>query len=111
MVPESYFLLVVTFISLLVISAFFSSAEVAFLSLSEVDLKELRKKATKRSKRTVQLWDNHHTFFISYFKSTSDRDKKAISALEKKDERKRREIKITTSKKYDSGIKLVYSPP
>ena len=65
MVPESYFLLVVIFISLLFISAFFSSAEVAFLSLSEVDLKELRKKATKRSKRTVQLWDNHHTFFIA----------------------------------------------
>ena len=63
--PESYSLLFITFISLLFLSAFFSSAEVAFLSLSEVDLKALRKKAAKRSKRAVQLWNNHHTFFIA----------------------------------------------
>ncbi len=65
MYPESYSLLFITFISLLFLSAFFSSVEVAFLSLSEVDLKELRKKAAKRSKRAVQLWNNHHTFFIA----------------------------------------------
>jgi len=63
--PESYTLLFITFITLLFLSAFFLSAEVAFLSLSEVDLKALRKKATKNSKRTVQLLNQPTAFFVA----------------------------------------------
>lgn len=63
--PDSYFIVLTIFFTLLVLSAFFSSAEIALLSLSEVDLKELRKKATQRSKRTVQLLSNPNSFFIA----------------------------------------------
>ncbi len=63
--PDSFSLILITFVSLLLLSAFFLTAEVAFLSLSEVDLKELGKKATKRSKRTVQLLSHPYAFFIA----------------------------------------------
>jgi len=63
--PESYTLLFITSIFLLFLSAFFSSAEGAFLSLSEFELRELRKKATKRAKRTVRLLNKPRLFFIA----------------------------------------------
>ncbi|MFQ5769158.1 MAG: hemolysin family protein [bacterium] len=63
MEADSYFLLV--FILLLVLSALFSGTETAFLSLSDFDLNEFRKKATKRSLRTVKLLSNPKSLFVA----------------------------------------------
>ncbi|MFQ5822727.1 MAG: hemolysin family protein [bacterium] len=63
--PDSFILILIVFLILILLSTFFSGTETAYFSLTEVDLQELRKKATKRSCRTVKLLSNPKTIFIA----------------------------------------------
>lgn len=62
--PDSFLTELAVFLILVLLSAIFSGTETAYLSLSEVDFKELRKKATKRSLRTLKLLSDPNSFSI-----------------------------------------------
>ncbi|MFQ5677431.1 MAG: CNNM domain-containing protein, partial [bacterium] len=55
----------IIFFVFLFVSAFFSSAEIALLSLSPVELKGLSKKSTRNSKRISLLLSNPHALFVA----------------------------------------------
>ncbi|MFQ5863696.1 MAG: hemolysin family protein [bacterium] len=63
--PDSLLTELVVFFVLILLSALFSGTETAYLSLSEVDLKELRRKTTKRSSRTLKLLSDPNSLLIA----------------------------------------------
>ncbi len=65
METDPYPLYILIFMFVLALSAFFAGTETAFLSLSDFDKKALKKKATKRSQRTLKLLGNSKTLLVS----------------------------------------------
>lgn len=59
------FLQISFFVILLIFSAFFSSAETAFFSLSKVNLNRLKEKKTKKTKKVLSLLENPRNLLIT----------------------------------------------
>lgn len=63
--PHSFIILLCSFIVLFLISAFFSGAEVAFVSLVETKQLELKKRITKRGERIRQLLNDSNSLLLA----------------------------------------------